>query len=77
MPKYFFHVRDYEEFFEDLEGADFADDRAAIQEATAAAREICAEKLKFGEEIDGHVSEVTAEDGVVIETIPFNSVIDI
>ncbi|WP_075293309.1 DUF6894 family protein [Pararhizobium arenae] len=77
MPKYFFHTRDHDTLYEDLEGVQLTDDQVAIQEAIAAAREICAEKLKYGHEIDGQVFEITTEDGVVIGTVPFRSVLKI
>ncbi|WP_075293375.1 DUF6894 family protein [Pararhizobium arenae] len=77
MPKYFFHVRDHEEFSEDTLGVELPDDDVAMQEAAIAAREMCAEKLKAGEKIDGQIFHVMSETGAVIGTVPFRSVVEL
>ncbi|MBY3259859.1 hypothetical protein HFO09_09055 [Rhizobium laguerreae] len=47
MPKYFFHVRRHDVFKEDLEGVNLASPELALEEATAAAREIVAERIRM------------------------------
>jgi hypothetical protein len=55
MPRFFLHIRDHSTLIEDLEGADFTDLSAAIEEAAASARDLMAERLKAGEPLGlGH-----------------------
>jgi hypothetical protein len=75
MPRYYFHIREHERFEEDLEGAEFASLEEATQEATAAAREMVSEAVLRDELIDGRTFEITTEDGAVVATLPFASVI--
>lgn len=75
--RYYFHVRGPEGFVEDPEGAEFASDELATEEARAAAREMMAAKVARGEVVDGGQFEVTAEDGQIINTILFKSVVKI
>ncbi|MBY5357873.1 hypothetical protein HFO94_30965 [Rhizobium leguminosarum] len=73
MPKYFFHVRRNDVFEEDLEGIDLASPELAREEATAAAREIVAERIRMGNPLDGDVFEIMTEDGTLVATVPFRS----
>ncbi|WP_376774830.1 DUF6894 family protein [Rhizobium laguerreae] len=47
LPKYFFHIRRNDVFEEDPEGIDLASPELAFEEATAAAREIVAERIRM------------------------------
>jgi len=76
MPRYFFHIREHDNFDEDLEGIDLPSVDAAHAEALAAAREMVAELVKYGEWIDGKTFEVCDESGSIIHRLPFRSVID-
>jgi hypothetical protein len=77
MTRYYFHVRGPEGFVKDPEGAEFASDDVAVEEARAAARELMAAKVAKGEIVDGGQFEITTEDGDVINTVIFKSVVKI
>ena len=75
MPRFFLHVRDADELFEDLEGGDLADLDAARSEASAAAREIVAEALRAGKPADGRRFEIADGAGRVLATVRFRDVL--
>ena len=75
MPRYYFHVRRHGVFEEDPVGLDFPSLEVAHYEAVLAAREIIAEKVLTDDVIDAQSFEITAEDGVVLDTLPFRSVL--
>ncbi|MBY3447976.1 MULTISPECIES: DUF6894 family protein [Rhizobium] len=77
MPKYFFHVRRHDVFEEDPEGVDLATPELALEEATAAAREIVAERIRMGNRANGDTFEIMAEDGSLVATVPFRSAISL
>ncbi|MBY5406827.1 DUF6894 family protein [Rhizobium leguminosarum] len=77
MPKYFFHVRRHDVFEEDLEGIDLASPELAREEATAAPREIVAERIRMGNPLDGDVFEIMTEDGTLVATVPFRSAVQL
>lgn len=73
MARYYFHVRDGEQFEEDPEGAEFQTVDNAIREAFLAARELIAAKVLAGEVIGGQVFEIADDTGQVIEKVAFRS----
>nr|WP_246733666.1 hypothetical protein [Rhizobium laguerreae] len=75
LPKYFFHVRRNDVFEEDPEGIDLATPELAFKEATAAAREIVAERIRMGSRANGDTFEIMTEDGSLVATVPFRSAI--
>lgn len=75
MPRYYFNVREHDRLEKDLEGAEFATDDLAYEEAVMAAREMMSEKVLQGAIVDGQVFEVTDADGRVIHTVPLKSVV--
>jgi hypothetical protein len=75
MPRYYFHVLKNGLLEKDLEGADFPSPEAAREEALTAAREMLAELLLADQVIDGASFEITDDAGVVVDRIPFRSVI--
>ena len=75
MPRYFFHVRNDREFIEDQEGTVLPSVVHARQEAVLAAREILAERLLAGHPINGDVFEIAGEDGAIVDSVPFRSVL--
>ncbi|MGB8286354.1 hypothetical protein ELI13_33245 [Rhizobium ruizarguesonis] len=75
MPKYFFHVRRSGAFKEDPEGIDLATPELAFEEATAAAREIMAERIRMGDPANGDTFEIMTEDGSLVATVPFRSAV--
>ena len=74
MPRYYFHVRDAEGLSVDFEGADFASDERACDEAKQAAKEMLAERILRDELLDGTMFEVFKSDGVLVAKIPLMSV---
>lgn len=75
MPRFYFHMRSGEDFIEDPEGSDLPDLAAARAEASAAARELMADRIRNGHPADGHEFLIYDEDGKLIDTIPFRSVL--
>jgi hypothetical protein len=77
MPRYFFHLRDHGEVFEDLEGTELDDDEAARTEALLTAREL----LRIGQlsvrEWLGRSYEIVDETGRPVAIIPFPDAIDV
>ncbi|KQW30809.1 hypothetical protein ASC71_00450 [Rhizobium sp. Root1240] len=75
MPRYYFHVRRHDVFEEDPMGLEFPSLDVAHNEAVLAAREMISEKVLTDEVIDAQSFEITAEDGDVLDTVPFRSVL--
>ena len=73
MPRFFFHIRDGDEFIEDPDGSVLRDLEAARAEAIAGARAVLAAKVLAGQVIDGQKFEITDESGNVLELMPFKS----
>lgn len=77
MPQFFFHIRNANSFDKDLEGAEFETLAKAHEEAIHAARELLAAKVLRGLALDGSRFEITSEDGVVVDIVPFKSAISL
>ncbi len=75
VTRYFFHIRDGDQFIEDSEGVEMKDATAAHDEASKAAREMLVEKLLAGDLIDGQVFEIVDDTGRLVERLPFKSVL--
>lgn len=75
MPKFYFNIRNGDRLEVDPDALEFASIESAVFDARKAAKEILAEKLIEGEVIDGQRFEITAEDGTILETVPFKSVL--
>lgn len=75
MPKYFFHIASSDSFIEDFEGVNLKGEKEAFDEATDAAREMLAERVRKGEVVDGHRFEVHDESGTKLFTLPFRDVL--
>lgn len=75
MPKFYFNIRSGDTLEVDADGLEFASIESAVSDARKAAKEILAEKLIEGEVMDGQRFEITAEDGTILETVPFKSVL--
>lgn len=71
MPKLFLHIHDGGEFIEDLEGMTYPDVEAARAEAVDAAREMLAEKVRQGIEIDGQWIDICDEEGRSLASVRF------
>ncbi|MGD9478427.1 DUF6894 family protein [Shinella sp. G-2] len=76
MPRYFFHIRDKDNLEIDPEGLEFPDLESAVIDARMAAKEMLAERLMAGEQLDGQRLEITDERGATLETITFRSVLN-
>src|SRR4051794_14949803 len=75
MPLFFFHLREGAELVEDLEGHELPDFDTARSEAISSAREIVAERILTGKAIDEDEIQLCDESGVVLERVPFVSVL--
>ena len=73
--RFFLHMRDGDEFIEDLEGIECGDLAMAHAEAVQGVREILAERLRQGKVIDGQKIEIHDESGHVLESFLFRDVV--
>lgn len=71
MAKYYFHIRNGEEFVEDVEGIFMLDIAAVQEEAVKAAREMVADLVIRGQQIDEKRFEVEDEKGDIVLILPF------
>lgn len=71
MAKYYFHIRNGEEFVEDVEGIFMMDIAAVQEEAVRAAREMVADLVIRGQQIDEKRFEVEDEKGDIVLILPF------
>lgn len=71
MAKYYFHIRNGEEFVEDVEGIFMMDIAAVQEEAVKAAREMVADLVIRGQQIDEKRFEVEDEKGDIVLILPF------
>jgi hypothetical protein len=56
-----------------LEGAELPDLEAARQEAIQGARDIIADRIRAGRQIDAVEFEIADADGTVVVNVPFNA----
>jgi len=75
MPTFFFHVHKNGEIIQDSEGIDLPGANAALEEATQAARDLMAEKVKRGDIVDGDEFAVHDDLGKLLFVLPFKSVL--
>lgn len=75
MPTYFLHLRDGGERFEDTLGTSFASLTAARAEAVRAAREMMAENLREGGQLDHQEIEISDPSGEVLDVVRFRDVL--
>ena len=75
MPRYFFHVRDGDDFSPDTEGQELADLAAARREAISANREILGDKLLHGGALDDRQIQIADESGSVLLTLSTDDVL--
>lgn len=69
MPTFFFNLRDGNSLIKDLEGEDFETIAAARQVAVFSAREILAELVRQGNEVDGQSIDILDATGAVVATV--------
>jgi hypothetical protein len=77
MPRFYFNVRDGDSIIIDPEGIEVPGLRAAEDEARQAARDILADRVKHGGQIDSKDFEVIDETGRQVLTLPFRSVLNL
>jgi len=75
MPRFYFNVRDGDSVITDPEGIEVPGLRAVEDEATQAARDLLADRVKHGEQIGSRKFEVIDETGRQVLTLPFRSVL--
>lgn len=74
MPMYFFRVHYEDVGMIDEHGAEFANDKNACLEAMRAARELAADKIINGHDLNGIYFEITRSDRSLMDRIPLKSV---
>jgi hypothetical protein len=74
MPKYYLHLVAGSERIADTVGSEFPDNKAALEEAYRAAREMVAESVLNGDVIQPESIEVVDERGTLIESVPLKAV---
>lgn len=75
MPRYYFHIRSDDGLILDPDGTELVDLDAARAEAEQSARDLLANLLKDGKELDGQVFEISDHTGNVLERLPFRKVL--
>ena len=75
MSRFYFNIRDGETLIADLEGVEMPSAKDALEEATQAARDLLANKVRNGDVIDGQQFEVLDELHMPIFTLPFKDVL--
>jgi hypothetical protein len=75
MPKYYFHIRNGDEFEVDEVGADFSSLELAVADAKMAAKEMISDLLTADEIVDQQQFEIIDNKGKVVATVPFRSVL--
>jgi hypothetical protein len=73
MPRFYFDAEDRESTSKDSTGSEFPDDKAALDDARAAARQLAAEQLKFNRPIMGRAIVVRDEGGNVLHRFPVDA----
>jgi hypothetical protein len=71
MPMFYFHVVMADERSKDPEGMHLSDLEAARDEATRAARDIVADKVRGGILPESASFEIADENGTVLDVLPF------
>jgi hypothetical protein len=75
MGRFYFHIRSGTQVIVDQEGADFPDADAARQEAFAAARQIVAEAIRYGNEYAPKEFVIADSEGRELEIVRFAAVL--
>jgi hypothetical protein len=74
MPIYFFRVHHEDGEMVDEHGAEFANDKNACLEAMRTAREMAADKIINGDNLNGVYFEITRSDRSLMDRIPLKAV---
>jgi hypothetical protein len=70
--RFFLHLKDHDTLAQDTDGVDLTDLAAARAQAVAAGRELLAERLLFGEPLDGLRIVICAMDGSFLDQVGFD-----
>jgi hypothetical protein len=73
--RYFFNIRRGDTLVADPDGTELESLDAVRTEASDAAREILAARLRNGDVVDGDVFEITDEAGTIVEQVPLRTVL--
>jgi len=76
MPLYYYHLRSRGLLFEDPEGTELPDEKAARQEALLAARELLRISDTSVRDWLGRSFEIVDQDGRLVVAVPFAEAID-
>ncbi len=74
MPMYFFRIHYEDGEMIDEHGAEFANDKNACVEAMKTARELAADRMINGDDLNGIYFEIARSDRSLMDRIPLNSV---
>ncbi|MGE3831231.1 MAG: hypothetical protein AB7F76_09595 [Parvibaculaceae bacterium] len=72
MARFYFNIRHSEGLIEDTEGQELRSLEEAHAEAVASARELIAEAVLLGEQIDHRAFEISDETGSTLDVVPFS-----
>lgn len=75
MPRFFFNIRNGDDYIADPDGTELADLDAAVEEALTGARELLSEIVRLGKLVDGQSFEITDETGAVVWIVPFKDAV--
>jgi hypothetical protein len=75
MARFYFHIQDGVDLIEDEEGTDLPSADHAREEALQAAREICSEAIKTGEELKADAVVIVDENGKQLSSVPIVEVL--
>lgn len=73
--RYFFNLRRGDIVVSDPDGTELESIEEVRKEASDAAREILAGRLRNGDVVDGDVFEITNEEGDLVEVVPLRTVL--
>jgi hypothetical protein len=70
VPRFYFHLKTGETVIEDQDGSELADFEAAREEALTGARELWAEAIKSGSDLQAEAFVIADEDGREVMSLP-------
>ena len=73
--RFFFHLRDDDQWIEDPDGTELSDLDAALREARVSARHLLADKLRAGAVLNGQRFEIADEAGRILAVLPLRDVL--
>jgi hypothetical protein len=75
MPRFFFHIKDGSDLIRDEEGVDLPSAAHARTEALVCAREMWADAIKAGRDVEADAFVIADQDGEQLTFVPFAEVL--